>query len=117
MARCVRSLARLSSGDRIEEQRVRSRRRHDRLLARFTFWERWRGALTVAALAAGSAIGYLLGLLARKTLHLPPRTEFYVAVITVVVVGRALSSFFDPRRLEVARREVDRLERQGARRP
>jgi hypothetical protein len=88
---------------------ARATRARDALLARATFWDRWRAVLTGPFILLGAALGYGAGLLLRLLAHFPERTEFYAAVVGILAVGRGVASYFDVRRLEAARRRVESL--------
>jgi hypothetical protein len=87
----------------------RAVRERDRMLARMTFWEHWRGALMLPLIATGGGIGLGLGYALETALRWPDRTRFFGAVIGILVVGRVVTSYFDASKLEVARRRVDHL--------
>jgi hypothetical protein len=96
----------LGPDDEALERAVRER---DRLLARMTFWEHWRGTLMLPLIAIGGAAGLGLGYVIEIALHWPDRTRFFGAVIGILLVGRFVTAFFDASKLEVARRRVQEL--------
>jgi hypothetical protein len=93
----------------LERDYERAQAVHDRLWARITWWERWRGWMTVPMIAVGLGIGLLLGKGLLKLIPLPWQTEWIVGVLMIVVVGRVVTSVFDVRQLDAARRRVDSL--------
>jgi hypothetical protein len=96
------------------EAAVRAR---DRLVARVTFWERYRALCMVPLILCGAALGYGVGYVLRVLAHFPEKSEFYAAVIGIVIVGRVVTSFFDVRKLDAARVRVDMLARKRNSKP
>jgi hypothetical protein len=87
----------------------RAERERDRMLARMTFWEHWRGTLMLPLIAIGGAIGLGIGYAIETALHWPDRTRFFGAVIGILLIGRFVTAFFDASKLDVARRRVQQL--------
>ncbi len=85
----------------------------DRLLRRMTFWEQWRNTLMLPIILAGGAAGLAFGYAIETALHWPDRTRFFGAVIGILVIGRWVTAFFDPSKLDVALRRVQQLQRRG----
>jgi hypothetical protein len=97
-----------AAGD-IEREYEQAAARHDRLSARLMWWDRWRGWAMVPMIVVGLGLGLLVGRGLRRVVTLPEQAEWFVAVLMIVVVGRFVTSFFDVRQLEAARRRRDSL--------
>jgi hypothetical protein len=95
-----------------DETLARAIAQRDRLLARMTFWEKWRGSLMLPLILVGGFVGLAVGYLVETALRWPDRTRFFGAVIGILAVGRFVTAYFDASKLDVARRRVHQMQRQ-----
>ena len=99
-----------SKAGTVQRDLVFAKALRDRLRVRAEFWDRWRGAILGPAILAGAGLGYAIGYGVRVAFRLPPTTEFYVAVVGLVAIGRAIAWYFDVSRLDAAQRRVQSLQ-------
>jgi hypothetical protein len=88
---------------------ARAEKARDRLRDRAEWWEEHKGRALFPAMIVGLVSGYLLGTLVETPLGLGQLPRWFGAVIGLLLVGRAVSSIFDPRRLVAAQKRVDAL--------
>jgi hypothetical protein len=98
----------------LERQLQTAVARRDRLLARATWWDRWRTTMMLPLLGAGAAAGYLVAWIVQRAVRLPPWGDAVGAIVGILVVGRVVTRAFDVSRLAAAERRVADLERRVA---
>lgn len=91
---------------------ARATRERDALRERAAWWEDRKGVVLFPAMMAGFGAGYGVALAIGSRFALPEQSRWFGAVIGVLVVGRTLTSMFDPRRLVAAQKRVDQLRAQ-----
>jgi hypothetical protein len=90
-------------------------RERDRFRDRAAWWEDHKGVVMLPAMIVGLGAGYGLGFGIGSAVGFPDPTRWFGAVIGLLAVGRAIGSYFDPRRLVAAQKRVDHLRAQNDR--
>jgi hypothetical protein len=93
----------------------RATRERDRLRERAAWWEEHKATVILPAMILGLTAGYGIGLAIGTLVHLVDPTRWFGAVIGLLAVGRAIASYYDPRKLVAAQLRVDRLRAQHER--
>lgn len=93
----------------VSDALARATRERDALRERAAWWEDRKGIVLFPAMMAGFGAGYALVLGLGKHFVLPEQSRWFGAAIGVLIVGRSLTTMFDPRRLVAAQKRVDHL--------
>lgn len=88
---------------------ARAIRARDALRERAAWWEDRKTLVLFPAMIAGFGAGYGLVMAVGSRFALPEASRWFGAVIGVLIVGRGVTTIFDPRRLVAAQKRVDHL--------
>jgi hypothetical protein len=100
-----------------QEELADAERDRDRLRDRAAWWEDRKGTVLFPAMILGLLGGYAVGLALATAVDLPGPTPWFGAVIGLLAIGRAVSTYFDPRKLLAAQRRVEALRARRDREP